>query len=44
MASEGLPVQAACRLLDVAESGYYHWRSRAPSQRFWTPHESAHCP
>jgi putative transposase len=33
MAAEGLPVQLACRLLAVAESGYYEWRSRAPSQR-----------
>ena len=28
MAAEGLPVQLACRLLSVAESGYYEWRSR----------------
>ena len=33
MAAEGLPVHLACRLLAVAESGYYEWRSRAPSQR-----------
>ena len=33
MAAEGLPVQLACRLLAVAESGYYEWRSRQPSQR-----------
>ncbi len=26
-------MQAACRLLDVAESGYHHWRSRPPYQR-----------
>jgi putative transposase len=33
MAAEGLPVQLACRLLSVAESGYYEWRSRPPSVR-----------
>jgi len=26
-------VQLACRLLSVAESGYYQWRSRPPSAR-----------
>jgi hypothetical protein len=33
MASEGLPVQVATRVLGVSESGYYEWRgrvSRAP--------------
>jgi putative transposase len=33
MAAERLPVQAACRVLGVAESGYYAWRKRAPSAR-----------
>ena len=33
MDAEGLPVQKACRLLSVAESGYYEWRSRPPSAR-----------
>jgi putative transposase len=33
MAAEGLPVQLACRLLSVAQSGYYEWQSRPPSQR-----------
>jgi len=33
MAAEGLPVQVACRVLDVSESGYYDWRSRPPSAR-----------
>jgi putative transposase len=33
MASDGLPVQLACRVLGVSESGYYDWRGRAPSPR-----------
>jgi putative transposase len=33
MAGEGLPVQAATRVLDVTDSGYYAWRSRGPSLR-----------
>lgn len=33
MASEGRSVQLACRVLGVAESGYYEWRSRPVSAR-----------
>lgn len=33
MAAEGLPVQTACRLLAVDQSGYYEWRRRPPSAR-----------
>jgi IS30 family transposase/transposase InsO family protein len=33
MADEGLPVQAAARVLGVSESGYYDWRGRPPSPR-----------
>jgi putative transposase len=34
MAQHGLPVQLACRVLEVSESGYYARRSRAPSPRY----------
>src|ERR1700730_18477896 len=33
MATEGLPVKLACRVLQVSESGYYARRSRPPSVR-----------
>ena len=33
MAAEKLPVQVACRVLGVAESGYYEHRKRTPSER-----------
>ncbi|MGC5567888.1 hypothetical protein ACPYPG_34300 [Streptomyces sp. FR-108] len=33
MAGEHLPVQLACRVLHVAESGYYAWHNRPPSNR-----------
>ncbi|MCH7670129.1 MAG: IS3 family transposase [Acidobacteria bacterium] len=33
MASEDLPVQMACRVLEVSESGYYARRGRPPSAR-----------
>ena len=33
MATEGLPVKLACRVLEVSESGYYVRRSRPPSAR-----------
>lgn len=33
MASEGLPVKVACRVLEVSHSGCYDWRWRAPSLR-----------
>jgi transposase InsO family protein len=33
MAPEGLPVNIACRVLNVSHSGYYDWRSRSPSLR-----------
>ena len=33
MSAEGLPIQVACRVLAVSESGYHAWRSRPPSPR-----------
>ena len=33
MAGEGLPVQLACRVMGVSESGYYDALSRPPSVR-----------
>lgn len=33
MAGDGLPVQVCCRMLRVSESGFYAWRTRAPSAR-----------
>ncbi len=33
MAAEGLPVQVACRVVGVSESGYYGWLDRPPSSR-----------
>ena len=33
MQAEQFPVKALCRVLEVARSGYYAWRSRSPSQR-----------
>jgi transposase InsO family protein/transposase-like protein len=33
MAEEGHPTQLCCKVLEVTDSGYYAWRSRAPSSR-----------
>jgi putative transposase len=33
MATEGLSVQLAARVLDVSVSGFYEWKTRAPSAR-----------
>ncbi|WP_066370518.1 IS3 family transposase [Herbidospora mongoliensis] len=33
IAGEDLPVQVACRVLNVSEPGYFAWRNRPPSPR-----------
>jgi putative transposase len=33
MATQGVPVQVCCRVLEVSQSGSYAWRSRSPSAR-----------
>ncbi|MGW0586447.1 hypothetical protein [Streptosporangium sp. NPDC002607] len=33
MTGEGLPVQTACLVMDVSESGFHAWRNRPPPVR-----------
>lgn len=33
LAGQGINVQRACAMLDVAQSGYYNWKGRPPSAR-----------